>query len=334
MHQGRWLTTLVAILATVSSPDLPAQDREDPAPLAASATLREAALSSVRRPRARGDAQLIVPERAVSPEAFLRREGRRLGLSRHDEMIEAWRGVSTATGRDLIRYQQHHRGVRVLGADYVLVVDGDTVRWGSGSLARQLDVGVTPRIDRERALRTARAAVTAKLITRMPGISWGQPAEEALLLYPLRDAAGAARYVLAYSFVLRPEGTLLSYRVVVNATDGVIVLLKSEVEEAWVAAIGSGTTVYDCAASAFPVQHDDTGTDHRLHAPGVITQSMASATPGGWTVIEPQIASAQDIVSTSSVFADPAHATGGSQFEQILHGLVAQGNDLAGVNGL
>ncbi|NNE06649.1 MAG: hypothetical protein HKN15_13085, partial [Xanthomonadales bacterium] len=246
----------------------------------------------------------------VTPETFFDRFGQRLGLGRDDRMVEFSRGQSVSTGRESIRFQQYHRGVKVLGAGYRLVLEGNRVMWGSGQLATGISPDMARQVSQDEALRRARKAMTFSMLPAINGLTWPDQDFHEMLLVPVETAGPNTDYQLVHSFILRPANTLLSYRVYVHAQSGGIVLLRSEAQEAWVPATGSGNTTYDGSVGPFPVELDVPTTTHRLQSPGVITLSMANANPGTWNVLEPQMASATDIESDSSVFTDPLHANG------------------------
>ncbi|MEJ2745135.1 MAG: hypothetical protein P8123_05540, partial [bacterium] len=96
---------------------------------------------------------------AVS-RAFLKEYGSLFGVKSQAEELKVMRVRSAGGDRSFVRFQQHHKGVPVLGGEMVVQTDKKrNVVSANGEIAPAISADVTPSIDADFAAERARAAV-------------------------------------------------------------------------------------------------------------------------------------------------------------------------------
>ncbi len=247
---------------------------------------------------------------SASPEDFLERFGKRLGLGADDEMVEYDRGASLVTGRGFVRFRQHYRGVPLSGAGYTLTLEDERVLRGSGVIVSGLSAVVEPGISAEEALRLARKAVSRRLGKRFDGLAWDDADQVRLLLVSRADRRDPGSYQLVYSGRIRPADTGISYLVHIDALTGALRRLQAEVREAWDVTSVTGMSKYEGMVGPFTAQKEIAGARFRLRSLRVVTFSLAGAPPSDWDGIATKLNTAVDIESGTDVFDQPGHENG------------------------
>ncbi|WP_436502157.1 proprotein convertase P-domain-containing protein [Actinokineospora sp. HUAS TT18] len=111
-------------------------------------------------------------------DAYVRGNGARLLTSAQDEVVQA-SVTNGSNGLNYIAYERKHRGLPVVGGDFVVTTDA-SARVVSSAVAqdRVLDVATTPRISQDQARATAKrglAKVDAEKSSRLVVLAWGTP---------------------------------------------------------------------------------------------------------------------------------------------------------------
>ena len=111
-------------------------------------------------------------------DGYVRGNGARFLTSSQDEVVQA--GVTNGSnGLNYIAYERKHRGLPVVGGDFVVTTDG-SARVVSAAVAqdRVLDVANAPQVSQDQARATAKrslAKVDAEKSSRLVVLAWGTP---------------------------------------------------------------------------------------------------------------------------------------------------------------
>jgi Zn-dependent metalloprotease len=205
-------------------------------------------------------------ERAM---AHIDREGRAIGLSASDQ-VSVRAVIVDDDGAEHVRFDRSHRGLRVIGGDFVSHADGKGgFRGFSASLRGSLEaLSVTPALASERASALARTAA--------PGSIEVQGVE---LVINAHERAPALAYDVRLSGML-PDQTPTEPHVLIDARTGAVQDVWDEVHTA----SGTGNTLYSGAVTveANPLSN---GFELRdlTRANGFRTTDMRNKTSGGAT---------------------------------------------------
>jgi Zn-dependent metalloprotease len=205
-------------------------------------------------------------ERAM---AHIDREGQAIGLSAADQV--AVRDVIVdADGAEHVRFDRSHRGLRVIGGDFVSHADGKGgFRGFSASLREPLAaLSVTPALAPERAAALARTAVPGSVTV-----------DSVELVINAHERAPALAYDVHMSGML-PDQTPTEPHVIIDARTGAVQDVWDEVHTA----SGTGHTLYSGAVT-IETNPISSGFEMRdlTRANGFRTTNMNNQTFGGST---------------------------------------------------
>jgi bacillolysin len=163
--------------------------------------------------------------------AFLQRYGRAFGVR---DQLKELRVISTRpapSGRSVVRFQQEHGGVPVIGGELVVNLDADgDVLSASGEALPGPRISVEPVVTASEARRAAIATVAGKRGARVAGLVATAPS---LWIYDSRILGGPGLDVptLVWRMDVRGEGPI-DELVLVDARLGNVVVRIDQIEEA------------------------------------------------------------------------------------------------------
>ena len=162
--------------------------------------------------------------------AFLERYGRAFGIADQSEELQVRATRPAPPGRSVVRFQQVHRGVPVLGGELVvnLQADGDVLS-ASGEVLPDPGISVDPLVTASEARRAAIAAVAGKRDER-GGLKATDPA---LWIHDSRILGGPGLDIptLVWRMDVRGQGPT-DELVLVDARLGNVVVRIDQIEEA------------------------------------------------------------------------------------------------------
>jgi Zn-dependent metalloprotease len=166
--------------------------------------------------------------------AFLDRHGKAFGISDQARELRVTSARTVSAGRSVVRFQQVHEGVRVLGGELVVNLDrGGNVLSAGGEVVPAPNVSVAPRIESSAARETALAAVAR---TRGVPVSTLQASEPGLWIYDSRimGGPGLGRPTLVWRMDVTGEGKRepIDEFVLVDAQLGMVALQFDQLEKA------------------------------------------------------------------------------------------------------
>jgi Zn-dependent metalloprotease len=209
-------------------------------------------------------------ERAL---AYVDREGRAIGLGAADQ-VTVRAVIVDADGAEHVRFDRSHRGLRVIGGDFVSHADGKGGFRGFSATMREslAALSVTPALAPERAAAVARASIerSAQGPVTVEGVE---------LVINAHERAPALAYDVHLSGML-PDQTPTEPHVLVDARTGAVQDVWDEVHTA----SGTGNTLYSGAVTleTNPISN---GFEMRdlTRAGGFRTTDMRNRTSGGNT---------------------------------------------------
>ncbi len=210
----------------------------------------------------------------------------------HDELVE----VSSFTddlGMTHTRYQQYHKGLMVIGADYILHERNGRVVSANGYLQSGLDLTVQPQVTEREAFQFA--------LNRVGGTLYKWQTEPDLFSQPQGELVITSQeflmtpesFRLAYRFDIYAEQPLGRYVVDVDANTGEIINFYNRIHTANVAASGSSLYNGTVSFTADQVSTNNYRLRQTVSGNGIETYDMNNGTNYG---------AATDITSSSTFF--------------------------------
>ncbi|RMH87340.1 MAG: T9SS C-terminal target domain-containing protein [Calditrichaeota bacterium] len=180
---------------------------------------------------------------SVQREGFFRRYAAAMP---HDQVVQA-RQLVDDLGMIHTRYQQYHKGLKVIGAEYILHERNGRVVSANGYLQSDLDIDVQPQLSEREAFQIA--------LNRVGGTLYKWQTEPELFQEPRGELVITSReflmtkesYRLAYRFEIYAEQPLGRFIVDVDARTGDILNFYNRIHTVNVAA--TGTSLYNGTVS-------------------------------------------------------------------------------------
>lgn len=98
----------------------------------------------------------------LNPQTMFTSHKAMFGLSTQDDM-QIYRTQTDELGYTHFRYQQYHKGIKIIGAETILHHNGNYLKSMNGYIAEELNVDVTPALRQDAGLLIAKDAVNAEL---------------------------------------------------------------------------------------------------------------------------------------------------------------------------
>lgn len=172
----------------------------------------------------------------LNPQTFFTDKKEMLGLSAYDDM-QQYKVQSDELGFTHFRFQQYHKGVKIIGAETILHHNGSYLKSMNGDISENLDMDVVPVIQKESGLETAKSVCKAeKFVWEHPEIAealsknsngqkdFSKPTGELVICRKNWDGDFAAENLaLAYLYRLIALPMHFSMDVYVDAKTGAII---------------------------------------------------------------------------------------------------------------
>ncbi len=216
----------------------------------------------------------------------------------HDEIVE----ISSFTdelGMTHTRYQQYHKGLKVIGADYILHEQNGKVVSANGYLQSGLDIDIQPQVSEREAFQLALNRVGGTLYKWQtePNL-FSQPQGE-LVITSQEFLMTPESFRLAYRYDIYAEQPLGRYVVDVDAKTGEILNFYNRIHTANVAASGSSLYNGTVSFTADQVSTNNYRLRQTVSGNGIETYNMNNGT---------NYAAATDFTSTSTFFGNDGAA--------------------------
>ncbi|MGH2650244.1 MAG: M4 family metallopeptidase, partial [Actinomycetota bacterium] len=230
----------------------------------------------------------LEPSRQVRAEGLFARHGASFGLGPADTVVEQ-EVRRSADGGLHRRYAQLHRGLPVLGSDFIVQETGGWVTSGIGRLVSGLDIDPRPVLSERRALELALKAVGAPL-DRRPDTPGGAPPpmpRGTLAIASAGATMAPGSFRLVYRFWVRGPRTPGTELIDINAGTGEIV--NRIPQFAPYTTPGGGDTLHygwkPFLVDAVEAEEGGQIVSYRLIVPDLLTGASGTDTPVGlWTV--------------------------------------------------
>lgn len=93
----------------------------------------------------------------LNPETIFNESKQLFGLTGYDDM-QQYKIQTDEIGYTHFRFQQYHKGIKIIGAETILHHNGSYLKSMNGYIATDLNIDVTPKINRETAFETSKQA--------------------------------------------------------------------------------------------------------------------------------------------------------------------------------
>lgn len=173
----------------------------------------------------------LKPEIKISRNEFFARYGVGLGMRTDDSIVE-FRTYQDKWEFTLSRFQHLYRGLKVLGADYVLQEKNGAVLYAIGKIGTGLNLDITPQISEAQALEFAKTNIGAQ--------TWAWETMPQNYTVPKGELAISSKgfkftpesFRLVYKFSIQASNPFGSYEVHVDAKTGEIINKISNIRQA------------------------------------------------------------------------------------------------------